>query len=149
MQHPPSMATYRTKEYDLMPETGNHEVPRIGASKGASVLQHGGDAARSRRRIDHSGRRAALAAMKAGRPAAARDGGAESLAARLALPCEVLRSHAETLAGLGMPVAHIYVASAALSVERAILAVHAAERQEGWPAGGIAEFDVTGLADWL
>lgn len=73
----------------------------------------------------------------------------QALAERLAWPRDMLVAHAAVLAERGMPIAHIYAAAAAASVQRSILAIAGAEQQEGWPAGGLDDFQARNLADWL
>lgn len=111
---------------------------------------------RSRRKIDFSGRATVLAKLQRDKhPAKMVMDDVEAsisndeLAARLAWPRDVLLAHAAILADRGMPIAHIYAAAAAVSVERSILSIAAAEQQEGWPAGGMEDFHSGSLAEWL
>ncbi|WP_380784900.1 hypothetical protein [Sphingomonas sp. R86521] len=99
--------------------------------------------------IDFASRSAALSAMQGRSVVHDRPVGNNVMAARLAWPRDVLMEHAVVLAERGMPIAHVYAAAAATSVDRAIRAIAAAERQEGWPVESIDEFRAGRLAEWL
>ncbi len=107
------------------------------------------DQRRPRLVIDFASRSAALSAIQGAKAIDEPLVGDDVLAKRLAWPRDVLIEQAAILAERGIPIAYVYAAAAATSVDNAIRAIAAAERQEGWPVGSIEDFRAGTLAEWL
>jgi hypothetical protein len=136
-------------------ETINMIYPQSSRDRSMHRASRGRPAANSKKQprarlvIDFASRSAALSAMRGSKAVEASTVEDHALAGRLVWPRDVLAAHAALLAERGMPIAHVYAAAAAASVDRAIQAIDAAERQEGWQSDRVEDFRAGSLAEWL